>query len=68
MTRQDVLSRIAEVGVIPYAGHQFRIRGYDNGPRAAAPRFGEHTFEVLTDFLGMTPEEVGDAAVAGALE
>ena len=21
----------AEVGVIPYAGHQFRIRGYDNG-------------------------------------
>jgi crotonobetainyl-CoA:carnitine CoA-transferase CaiB-like acyl-CoA transferase len=58
----------AEVGVIPYAGHQFRIRGYDNGPRAAAPRFGEHTFEVLTELLGMTPEEVGDAAVAGALE
>ena len=58
----------AEVGVIPYAGHQFRIRGYDNGPRAAAPMFGEHTFEVLTELLGMTPDEVGDAAAAGALE
>lgn len=57
-----------EVGVIPYAGHQFRFRGYDNGPRSAAPMFGEHTFEVLTELLGMTPDEVGDAAAAGALE
>ena len=57
-----------EVGVIPYAGHQFRFRGYDNGPRSAAPMFGEHTFEVLTELLGMTSDEVGDAAAAGALE
>ena len=29
---------------------------------------GEHTFEVLSELLGMTPDEVGDAAAAGALE
>ena len=52
----------AEVGVIPYAGHQFRIRGYDNGPRAAAPMLGEHTFEVMSELLGMTDLEI--AAVA----
>ena len=57
-----------EVGIVPYAGHQYRIRGYEHGPRTAAPMLGEHTFEVLTDFLGMTPDEVGDAAAAGALE
>jgi benzylsuccinate CoA-transferase BbsF subunit len=58
----------AEVGVIPYAGHQFAIRGHDHGPRWAAPMLGEHTYEVLTGLLGMTAEEVAEAAAAGALE
>jgi crotonobetainyl-CoA:carnitine CoA-transferase CaiB-like acyl-CoA transferase len=57
-----------EVGVIPYAGHQFRIRGHDHGPRSAAPMLGEHTFEVLTELLGMSTDEVADAAAAQALE
>lgn len=57
----------SEVGVIPYAGHQYRIRGYDHGPRMAAPCLGEHTYEVLTELLGMTPDEVADAVAAGAL-
>ena len=30
----------AEMGRIPYAGHAFRIRGYDTGPRTAAPLLG----------------------------
>ena len=57
----------SEVGVVPYAGHQFRIRGHEHGPRHAAPCLGEHTYEVLTTDLGMTDDEVAAAAVAGAL-
>jgi crotonobetainyl-CoA:carnitine CoA-transferase CaiB-like acyl-CoA transferase len=57
----------SEVGVVPYAGHQFRIRGHAHGPRHAAPCLGEHTYEVLTEVLGMDDDEVAAAAVAGAL-
>jgi len=58
----------AEVGEVPYAGHQFQIEGYGNGPRFAAPMLGQHTFEVLTELLGMTADEVAMAAAEGALE
>ncbi len=58
----------AEVGVVPYAGHQFAIDGYGNGPRFAAPMLGQHTFEVLTGLLGLTDEEVATAAAEGPLE
>ena len=56
-----------EMGRIPYAGHQYRISGYDNGPRGPAPQLGEHSFQVLTEFLGMSDEEVGEAFAAGAI-
>jgi crotonobetainyl-CoA:carnitine CoA-transferase CaiB-like acyl-CoA transferase len=56
-----------EMGHIPYAGHQFRISGYDNGPRGPAPILGEHSFEVLTNVLGFTDEEVGSAFASGAI-
>ncbi len=58
----------SEVGVVPYAGHQFQIRGHDHGPRFAAPMLGEHTYQVLTDLLGLDDDEVAEAAGAGALE
>jgi benzylsuccinate CoA-transferase BbsF subunit len=48
-----------EMGEVPYEGHQYRIEGYDNGPRMPAPCLGEHTYEVLTEVLGI---EVGEAA------
>ena len=38
-----------EMGEVPYEGHQYRIAGYSNGPRMAAPCLGEHTYEVLTE-------------------
>ena len=57
----------SEVGPTPYAGHQYRIRNYDHGPRTAAPCLGEHTFEVLTELLGLDPDEVAAVAASGAL-
>jgi len=56
-----------EMGNIPYTGHQFRISGYDSGPRSAAPVLGQHNEEVLRDVLGMTDDQITDAIVAGAL-
>lgn len=56
-----------EMGHIPYAGHQFRIRGYDSGARGPAPLLGEHLFEVLSGELGMSDDEVADAIATGVL-
>ena len=57
----------SKMGLVPYAGHQFSIEGYDNGPRTAAPMLGEHTFEVLGDVLGLDGDEIADIAATGAL-
>ena len=56
-----------EMGRIPYAGHQFRISDYDNGPRGPAPQLGEHSFQVLAELLGMSDDEVGEAFASGAI-
>ena len=56
-----------EMGTIPYPGHQFRISGYDSGPRSAAPVLGQHNDEVLRDILGMTEYEITEAIIGGAL-
>ncbi len=56
-----------EMGNIPYSGHQFRIRGYDSGPRFPAPLLGEHNEFVLRDILGMTDEEITEALAAGGI-
>ncbi len=57
----------SEIGDDPYEGHQYTIRGYDNGPRFAAPCLGEHTFEVLTELLGMSQDEAVEAMATGAV-
>ena len=56
-----------EMGHIPYAGHQYRIRGYDNGPRGPAPLLGQHSFEVLSDILGLSDDAIGGAYASGAV-
>ena len=56
-----------EMGHIPYAGHQYRISGYDNGPRAAAPMLGQHSFDVLSGFLGLDDEAIAAAYASGAI-
>ena len=55
-----------EMGEIPYEGHQYRIAGYDNGPRTPAPCLGEHTFEVLTEHLGLDMDEAVALLSSGA--
>jgi crotonobetainyl-CoA:carnitine CoA-transferase CaiB-like acyl-CoA transferase len=56
-----------EMGRIPYAGHQFRIRGYPSGARFAAPMLGEHSVQVLQELLGMNDDEIADAFAAGVI-
>ena len=56
-----------EMGDIPYAGHQYRIRGYDSGPRGPAPMLGEHSFEVLTEVLGFSEERISEVYGAGVI-
>lgn len=56
-----------EMGRIPYSGHAFRVSGYDNGPRFAAPLIGGESFEVLAEELGFAPEEVADLMASGAI-
>jgi crotonobetainyl-CoA:carnitine CoA-transferase CaiB-like acyl-CoA transferase len=56
-----------EMGRVPYSGHQFRVSGYDNGPRGPAPRIGEHSFEVLEETLGFDPDQIADLVASGAI-
>ncbi len=56
-----------EMGTIPYGGHQFRVGGYDSGPRSPAPVLGQHNDQVLREVLGMTDEEISQAIIDGAL-
>jgi len=55
-----------EMGEVPYEGHQYRINGYDNGPRMPAPCLGEHTFEVLTEILGFSADRAAEVLIGGA--
>jgi crotonobetainyl-CoA:carnitine CoA-transferase CaiB-like acyl-CoA transferase len=55
------------MGLIPYAGHQFRIRGYESGPRGPAPLLGEHSFQVMKEILGMSDDEITEVVAAEAV-
>ncbi|MCL4240909.1 MAG: CoA transferase [Dehalococcoidia bacterium] len=52
----------AEMGTVPYEGHQFLVSGYESGPRSAAPCLGEHSMEVLLDVLGLGEDDVARLA------
>ncbi len=54
------------MGRIPYSGHQFRISGYDNGPRYAAPLLGGESFEILEGELGLDPVDIAELMASGA--
>jgi len=56
-----------EMGRVPYAGHQYRISDYNNGPRAHAPCLGQHSFEVLSEWIGLDDDAIADAYASGAI-
>ncbi|MBJ22057.1 MAG: hypothetical protein CL933_21825 [Deltaproteobacteria bacterium] len=56
-----------EMGRVPYSGHQWRIRGYESGPRWHAPVLGQHSFQVLSEILGLGDEEIGELVASGAV-
>jgi len=56
-----------EMGRIPYSGHQFRVSGYDNGPRFAAPLIGGENFDVLAEELEFDPEAIADLFASGVI-
>jgi crotonobetainyl-CoA:carnitine CoA-transferase CaiB-like acyl-CoA transferase len=56
-----------EMGEVPYEGHQFRIRGYDSGPRTPAPCLGEHSAHVLQEILAMSDDDLAEVIASGAL-
>ena len=55
------------MGRVPYAGHQYKISNYDNGPRGPAPLLGEHSFEILSEVLNLSDEEIAAAYASGAI-
>ena len=55
------------MGRIPYSGHQFRVSGYDNGPRFAAPLIGGENFDVLAEELEFDPEAIADLFASGVI-
>jgi crotonobetainyl-CoA:carnitine CoA-transferase CaiB-like acyl-CoA transferase len=56
-----------EMGKIPYGGAQFRISGYNGGPRSPGPCLGEHSFDVMQGLLGMSDDEISELVTSGGL-
>ena len=56
-----------EAGRRAYDGSGFHLSRSSAEPKRAAPLLGEHTFEIATDVLGLTPEEIGDLVVEQVL-
>ncbi len=46
----------------------FNLSRTPGGPRWAGPTMGQHTFDVLTDFLGYDSDKIAEIAAAGCLE
>jgi benzylsuccinate CoA-transferase BbsF subunit len=55
-----------EMGEVPYEGHQYKIRGYDNGPLFPAPCLGEHSYQVLAEVLGLDEDDIAGLLASGA--
>lgn len=57
----------AEMGDMRYSAFPFRLSRTPCPPQSAAPRFGEHTFEVLGEVLGMDERECARLVDEGVL-
>jgi crotonobetainyl-CoA:carnitine CoA-transferase CaiB-like acyl-CoA transferase len=47
---------------------RFKMSRSENSPRGRAPFLGEHSFDVLTDILGLDADDIADLAAAEVLE
>jgi len=56
------------MGLVPYEGHSYKISHYDNGPRFPAPCIGEHSYQVLTEVLGLSDDDVARVMGSGAIQ
>jgi benzylsuccinate CoA-transferase BbsF subunit len=55
-------------GVTTIEASRFAMSRTPIGPRRAAPTLGEHTFEVLSDFLGYDSDRIAELAAAEAFD
>ncbi|MDE0319537.1 MAG: CoA transferase [Acidimicrobiaceae bacterium] len=55
------------VGQMSHVGIPWLLSDGTNGVRSPAPTLGQHTHEVLTDLLGLAPDEIAALEAAGAL-
>ena len=55
------------VGQMSHVGIPWLLTDGTNGVRAPAPTLGQHTHEVLTGVLGLSPDEIAALESAGAL-
>ena len=74
MGRQEIIQTCAAalvVGAIAAPGFaatsEMNAAGYDNGPRGPAPTLGQHSFEILSGFLGLDDEQIAQAYASGAV-
>ncbi len=58
----------SELGDHAVITSSFRIAGLEPGPFSAAPLLGEHSFEVCSEILGMSAEEIAEYAALGVFE
>jgi benzylsuccinate CoA-transferase BbsF subunit len=47
---------------------RFKLSRSEHGPKVRAPFLGEHTFEILSDLVGYSSEQIADLAAAEVLE
>lgn len=52
------------VGVKHYPNQPYRFRFAQPAPNVRAPLLGEHSWEVLTDLAGLTPDEIAELVIA----
>ncbi|GEO87054.1 MULTISPECIES: CaiB/BaiF CoA transferase family protein [Alphaproteobacteria] len=57
----------AEMGTLKYNGPAYRFDKTPSALRSAAPRLGEHTDQVLTDYLGFTSNDLTRFRESGLL-
>jgi len=57
----------AQLGSVRVDGPVTEFSGTPSAPTHAGPVIGQHTFDVLTEILGYSDDEVADLAAAGAL-